>query len=48
VDAGNDFNTVRQKVLEFNNKLPDKLEEQEIMNTIMVSAGKAMTRNHEA
>jgi len=48
VDAGNDFNTVRQKVLEFNNKLPDKLEEQEIMNTIMVSAGKAMARQHAA
>lgn len=35
VDAGFGFDDVRAKVLELNNKIPDKLDEMEIMTTIM-------------
>lgn len=37
LDAGFQFDAIRQKVLDMNSKLPDKLEEAEIMSTIMVS-----------
>lgn len=48
VDAGFDFEGVRQKVLALNEKLPDNLEEAEIMSTIMVTAGKALTKPRAA
>ena len=44
VDAGYDFDGVRRKVIDLNDKLPDKLEEQEIMGTIMVSVGRALAQ----
>lgn len=44
VDAGFDFDGVRNKVMSLNDKLPDKLEEAEIMSTIMVSVAKAISK----
>lgn len=44
VDAGFDFNRIKDKVTDLNDKLPDKLEEAEIMGTVMVSVGKALNR----
>jgi len=43
VDAGFDFNSIRSRVNELNNKLPDKLDEAEIMGTIMITVGKALS-----
>lgn len=42
VDAGFNFETIRQRVVSLNDKLADKLEEAEIMGTIMISVGKAL------
>lgn len=42
VDAGFDYTGIRQRVVELNDKLPNKLTEDEIMGTIMVTAGKAI------
>lgn len=44
VDIGFDFGSITSKVLELNNKMPDKLEEEEIMRTIIVTVGKAITK----
>lgn len=44
VDAGFDFESVRQRVSGLNDKLPDKLEEAEILGTIMVTVGKALSK----
>lgn len=44
VDGGLDFEGIRQKVMELNNKIADKLDETEIMGTIMVSAAKAISK----
>lgn len=44
VDAGFDFEGVRSRVMDLNNKIADKLEEAEIMSTIMISVGKAISR----
>lgn len=44
VDAGFDFEAIRHKLLELNYKMPDKLEEAEIMSTIMISVGKALAK----
>jgi len=43
VDGGFDFDGVLSKVTALNEMLPDKLPEEEIMTTIMVSAGKAIS-----
>jgi uncharacterized protein YqgQ len=43
-DAGMDFDQVRSKVLELNSKIPDKLDESEIMSTIMISVAKAIAK----
>lgn len=40
-DSGMDLNQIRSKVLELNGKMPDKLDDMEIMSTIMVSVTKA-------
>lgn len=46
VDAGQDITTVQNNVMALNNKLPDKLDDNEILSTIMVSATKrALDRN---
>lgn len=42
VDAGFDIEKIRQHVIGLNDKIPDKLDEAEIMGTIMVSAMKAV------
>lgn len=42
VDAGFGFDQIRQKVTDLNNKLPDKLDDAEITNTILQSALKAI------
>lgn len=44
VDAGADYNDVSSKVQALNDKLADKLDELEIMKTIMVTAGKAIAK----
>jgi hypothetical protein len=44
VDAGFNFDGVRQRVTELNNKLPDKLDEAEILGTVMVTVGKALAQ----
>ena len=40
VDAGKDFHDINKLVLSLNDKLPDKLEESEIMATVMVTVSK--------
>lgn len=42
VDAGLDFDAIRQRVNTLNDKLPDKLEETEIMGTVMITVSKAI------
>lgn len=44
VDAGFDFEEVRRKVVDLNDKIADKLDEVEIMSTIMISVGKAIAK----
>lgn len=44
VDAGFDFEGIRVRVMEMNNKLPDKLQEAEILATIMVTVSKAIAK----
>ncbi len=51
VDAGQSLDQVQTNVLALNNKLPDKLAEQELLSTILVSAAKAVQKrelNHVA
>ena len=43
-DAGFDFEGVRTRVMALNDKIPDKLDEVEIMSTIMISVGKAIAK----
>lgn len=42
LDAGFDFDQIRQKINELNNKIADKLDEAEIMGTVMVTIGKRL------
>lgn len=44
VDAGFDFEAIRLKVIDLNDKIADKLDEVEIMGTIMISVGKAISK----
>lgn len=44
VDAGYDFVSIQNKVLELNEKIPDKLEQSEILGTIMQSVAKRTTK----
>lgn len=44
VDGGFDYASVHSRVLELNNKIADKLDESEIVSTIMVSVMKAITK----
>lgn len=44
VDANFDLDHIRQKVIELNSKLMDKLDEIEVYNTIMVSITKAVAK----
>ena len=44
VDAGFDFEGVRSRVITLNDKIPDKLDEIEIMGTVMITVGKAISK----
>lgn len=44
LDGGADFPMIQSKVSELNSKIPDKLDEAEIMTTIMVTVGKRMAQ----
>jgi hypothetical protein len=44
VDAGFDFEGVRQRVTSLNDKLPDRLTESELLSTILVTVGKAIAK----
>lgn len=44
VDAGFNFDNICSKVLSMNDKLADKLEEAEILSTIMVTVGRAIAK----
>jgi hypothetical protein len=44
VDADFDFQAILHRVTELNNKLPDKLEDAEILGTIMVTVSKAISK----
>jgi hypothetical protein len=44
VDAGFDFEGVRSRVMALNNKIVDKLDEAEIMSTIMITVGKTLAQ----
>lgn len=46
VDAGFDFDGIRLKVLELNNKLPDKLDELEVTSTILQTTAKALAKRN--
>jgi hypothetical protein len=48
VDAGQSIEEIRTNVLSLNNKIPDKLEESEILSTIMVSVSKAYSQRQAA
>jgi len=44
IDAGFSFDNIRAKVMELNNKIPDKLDEMELINTIFVTVSKALSK----
>lgn len=44
LDAGFDFEGIRQRVVQLNSKIADKLDETEIMTTIMITVGKALAK----
>ena len=44
VDAGFDFDAIRQKVIDLNEKIADKLDEVEVMSTIMITVAKAISK----
>ena len=43
-DAGFDFEGIRSRVMQLNDKMPDKLDEAELMGTVMVSVAKAISK----
>ncbi len=45
VDAGFDYEPIRQKVNSLNEKLPDPLSETELLGTVMVTASKALAKH---
>ena len=44
VDAGFEFEPIRSRVIGLNDKMPDKLDEAEIMSTIMITVAKAIAK----
>lgn len=44
LDSGFDFETIRLKVMDLNHKIPDSLDETEILSTIMVTVTKQMAK----
>ena len=43
LDAGFGFEDIRNRVVQLNNKMPDKLDEIEIMSTVMITVGKQLS-----
>jgi len=48
VDTGADYNSVLAQVLNFNDKLPDKMDQTEILSTIMISVAKKIHSRDDA
>jgi Primase C terminal 1 (PriCT-1) len=44
LDGGFDFEAIRQRIIALNDKIPDKLDESEIMATVMVTVAKTMSK----
>jgi hypothetical protein len=44
IDSGHDFESIRQRVVALNEKIVDKLDEAEIMSTIMITVAKTISR----
>lgn len=44
LDSGQQFEAIRQRVMGLNSKIPDKLEEAEVMGTIMITVAKALAK----
>ena len=44
LDAGFDFEKIRMRVIDLNNKIPDKLDEAEVMATIMITVAKTIAK----
>lgn len=44
LDGGFDFDGIRQRVVSLNDKIDDKLDEAEVMGTIMISVAKALAK----
>jgi hypothetical protein len=44
LDGGFDFETIRQRVMTLNNQIADKLDEAEIMSTIMITVAKSISK----
>jgi hypothetical protein len=44
LDAGFEFEAIRVKVMELNSKIPDKLDEAEIMSTVMITIAKNLAK----
>ena len=44
VDAGLDFEAIRQRVISLNDKIADKLDETEIMGTVMITVAKTLAK----
>lgn len=44
IDGGLDFEGIRSRVMQLNDKMPDKLDEAEIMSTVMISVAKAIAK----
>ena len=44
VDAGLDFEAIRQRVIALNDKIADKLDETEVMGTVMITVAKTLAK----
>ena len=44
IDGGFDFEGIRQRVVALNDKMPDKLDEVEVMGTVMVTVMKSLAK----
>lgn len=44
IDGGFDFEQIRVKVIELNNKISDKLDEAEIMSTVMITVARSIAK----
>ena len=42
VDKGYDYGVIQEKIMELNNKLPEKLSEEEIVTTVMQTVANAI------